>query len=157
MGSGEWLPVKLDESRLALRCYQAKCIDAKTLHRSETTWDSPIGHYPHQHVCGFGHERDKIPECVMRGGSLRNRKMRFRFGCVDQVGKFDGILYKKYWNVISYQIPVAFVRIKLGREASDIARSVCRPPLPDHCGETDENRSAFPRLGKQGSARILGK
>src|SRR5690349_18734842 len=93
----------------------------------------------------------------MRGGSLRNRKMRFRFGCMDQVGKFDGILYKKYWNVISYQIPVAFVRIKLGCEASGIAHSVCRPPFPDHRGETDENRSAFPRLGKQGSARILGK
>jgi len=60
----------------------------------------------------------------VRGCRLREAAVRFFFRCVDQVRKLDCILDEKHRNVVAYQIPVSFGRIKLDREAADIARDI---------------------------------
>ena len=68
------LPVELHEPRLAVRVDEAERVHAEALHHSVAARDRAIRHDPHQHVGGLGHQRDEIPERVVRRRRLRHRR-----------------------------------------------------------------------------------
>ena len=83
-----------------------------------------VGHGPHQHVGGLGHQRCEVPECVVRAGRLRHAVMRLGLDGVDQVGELDGILDKEHRNVVADQVVVAFSRVKLDRKAAYVTHRI---------------------------------
>lgn len=50
--------------------------------------------------------------------------MRFRFNGMDDIGELDSILDEEDWNVVTNDIPVAFVCVELYSESSHISYSV---------------------------------
>src|ERR1700736_192529 len=119
-------PVEFYKLRDALGIHQAESIYAKTLHHAERSRNSAIRHGPHNHVQRLGHQRNEIPESVMRRTGLRVTAVRFHLYGMNQVRKFNGILNEKHWDVISDEVKVPFLRVKLHREAAYIARHVYR-------------------------------
>ena len=113
-------PMEFYKNRFSFFVDQAESMDAKTLHHPQTAGNGTIAHGPHNHVHGFRHQRYKIPESIMSRSCLRNLVMRFGLHSMDQVGKFNGILNKKYWNIVSHQIIIPFFSIKFNRETADI-------------------------------------
>ena len=59
----------------------------------------------------FWSERYEVPKIVVRGLSLWESAVRFFFGGMDQIGKLDRILDEKHRDVVSNNIPVAFLGI----------------------------------------------
>ena len=71
-----------------------------------------------------GSKRDEIPERVMRGCRLRNFVVRFRLNGVDEIGKLDRILNEEDRHVVTNQIVVPFLRIKLDGKAPHVAGEI---------------------------------
>ena len=146
-------PVELDEARLPRRVNQAEGVHAETLHRAIAARDRPVRHLPKQHVGRFRHQRDEVPEGVVRAGRLRHRVMRLRLDGMHEVGELHGILDEEYRHVIADQVPVAFVGIELDGKAAHIAHGVGRAALACHGGKAHEHRRALAGLGQQRGAR----
>jgi hypothetical protein len=72
-------PVELHEVRLALGVHESERVHAEALHHSIAARDGAIRHHPHQHVRGFRHQRNEVPERVVSGCGLRHRVMRLGF------------------------------------------------------------------------------
>ena len=134
------LPVELDERRLAGRVDEAKGMDAEALHEAEGPGDRPVGHRPHHHVCGLGHERDEVPEVVVRRLGLGEAAIGRLLHGVDDVGKLDGVLDEEDRDVVADKVPVAFLGIELDGEATDVAGEVERALVAGDGGEADEHR-----------------
>ncbi len=60
----------------------------------------------------------------MRTLSCRNLIVRLGLHGVHKVGELDSVLNEEDGNVISDDIPVSFVRVKLDSETTDVADSV---------------------------------
>ncbi|MNR50394.1 hypothetical protein D3C85_1699020 [compost metagenome] len=71
---------------------------------------------------------NKIPKSIVRRGRLRHLIIWLRLYRMDQVGEFNGVLDKKYWHVITNQVKVSLLGIKLHGEPAHITRQICRPP-----------------------------
>ena len=99
-----------------------------------------VRHHPHDHVHRFRHQRNKIPESIVCGCSLWNFIMRFWFYRMDEIRKFDGILNEKDGHIISDQIVIAFLRIKLNRKPANISCQISGPPGTRHSRKTNEYR-----------------
>ena len=56
--------------------------------------------------------------------TLGNLVVRLGFHRMNEVRELDSILDKEDWDVVADEIPVALLRIELGREASNIADSI---------------------------------
>ena len=121
MGAGLRVPVELDEVRFALVVDQAVGMHAEALHRAIAARNRAIGHRPHQHVGDLGHQRRKVPERVVRRPRLRHGEVRLGLGGVDQVGKLHRVLDEEDRDVVADEIPVAFVRVELHREAAHVS------------------------------------
>src|SRR3984885_5480039 len=117
-----WPPVEFHKLGLPGLVDQAESVNAESLHHSEGSRYGPVGHHPHDHVHGFGHQRNEIPERIVRRGRLRKSSIRLYLHRVNQIGELHRVLNKKYRNVISNQIKIAFGRIKLDCKTSDVAR-----------------------------------
>ena len=124
----------------ALGIDQPEGMHAKALHHSIAARDGAVGHDPHQHVGGFGHQGDKIPEGVVRRGGLRHLVVGFGLRRMNQIGKFHRILDEEHRDVVADQIPIALIRVELHRETAHIARRVGRATLAGHGRESDEHR-----------------
>src|SRR5450759_383736 len=75
---------------------------------------------------GFRRERNEIPERVVRGRRLRKAAVGFHLYGMDEVGEFDGILDEENRDVVAYQIPVAFLGVKLDGKSAHVTRGVDR-------------------------------
>ena len=53
---------------------QAEGVHAEALHHAVAARDGAVGHHPHQHVRRLGHQRDEVPERVVRRRRLRHAR-----------------------------------------------------------------------------------
>ena len=148
-------PVELHEARFALRVDEPERVHAEALHHAVAARDRAVRHHPHQHVRGLGHQRDEVPERVVRGRRLRHRVMRLGLHRVDQVGELHRVLDEEHRDVVADEVPVAFVGVELHGEAAHVARGVGGAALARHGGEAHEHRRALAGLGEQRRAREL--
>ena len=118
------LPVKLAKDGCTLGVNQSERVHAKSLHHAQAARNGSIGHYPHQRMRRFGHQRNEVPERVVGRRRLRHPVMRLRLHGMHQIRKFHRVLNEKYRHVIAYEVPVALVGIELNREAAHIASGV---------------------------------
>lgn len=82
--------------------------------------------------------------------------MRLQFTCTDYLPRKENrVTQEKYWGVVSNQVPVPVVRVKLYSKAAGIPSRVCRPAFPAHCGEANGQRGSFANLFKNPSLRVL--
>ena len=146
-------PVELDEARLARRVDQAEGVHAEALHHAKAARQGAVRHDPHQHVRRLRHQRDEVPEGVVRAGGLRHAVVRLGLDGVDQVGKLDRVLDEEHRNVVADDVPVAFVGVELDREAAHVARQIGRAPLAGDGREADEHGRALAGFGER---RCLG-
>ena len=52
---------------------------------------------------------------------------------VNEIWKFEWVTQEKYWRIITYDVPVTFLGVKLQGKASRIALSVRTSLLAPHC------------------------
>ena len=140
------LPVELDEVRLAARIHEAEGVDAEALHHPVAARDGAIAHGPHQHVGRFGHQRDEVPERVVRARRLRDRVVRFRLDGMNQVRELHRVLDEEHRHVVAHQVVVALLGIELDREAAHVAHRVGRAAFARHGREAHENGRALRRV-----------
>src|SRR5665647_2554660 len=72
----------------------------------------------------FRREGNEIPEGVVRARRLRKTAVRFHFYGMDEIGELDGILNEEDRDVVTDQIPVAFLSIELHGKAAYISGGV---------------------------------
>jgi len=82
-----------------------------------------------------------------------------RFVRVHEVGKLDRVADEEDRQVVADQIPVAFLRVELGRETARVARLFRRAPVIHHGGKTHEHRRAgagleYGRLAQRGDIGV---
>ena len=148
----QWNLTKLDSPR---GVDEPERVHAEALHHAVAARDRAVGHHPHQHVRRLGHQRDEVPERVVRGRRLRHGVVRLGLDRVDQVGKLHRVLDEEHRDVVADQVPVAFVGVELDREAAHVARRVGRAALADHGREAHEHRRALAGFGEERRARVL--
>ena len=121
----------------------------EALHGPVAARDRPVGHHPGEHVRRLGHQRNEVPERVVRARGLGHRVVRLGLDGVHEVGKLHRVLDEEHRDVVSDQVPVAFVGIELHREAADVAHRVGRPALACDGREPDEHGRLLADLGKR--------
>src|SRR5688500_14643674 len=104
---------------------KTKCMNPKSFHHPEASRDCTVAHYPHDHMRGFGHQRNEIPESIVSGCCLRHFIMRFWFHGMNEIGKLNSILDKKYRHIVSDQIKISFFSIKFYSKPPDIPCEIC--------------------------------
>src|SRR5208282_4056489 len=117
-----WPPVELNEMSFSGLVNQTEGVNSKSFHHSKRPRHGPVGHDPHDHVHGFGHQGNEIPKGVVCGSSLRKSAVGFDLHGMNQVRELHGILDKKDGNIIPDQIEVTLRCIELDRESSYVAR-----------------------------------
>ncbi len=137
------LPMELHERRLASGVDEAEAVHPETLHEPEGTGDRPVRHRPHDHVGRFGHQRDEVPEVVVRRLRLGKAAVRGLLDGVDEVGELDRVLDEEHRDVVADEIPVAFLRVELDGEAADVTGEVERSLVPGNRREAHEHRCSF--------------
>ncbi|MCW0414557.1 hypothetical protein NB689_000311 [Xanthomonas sacchari] len=150
-------PVELDEGAAAFRVEQAEAVDAEAFHHAQRARDGAVAHRPHDHVQRFGHQRDEVPECVVRAGRLRKAAVRLHLHRVDQVGELQRVLDEEHRDVVAHQVPVAFLGVELDREAAHVAWRVHRAGAAGDGGEAGEHRRLHSDLGEQRGGGVLGQ
>ena len=94
----------------------------------------------------LGHQRDEVPEGVVRRGRLREAAVRLHLHGVDQVGELDRVLDEEHRDVVADQVEVALVGVELHGEAAHIARRVDRARAARHGREAREHRRPLARI-----------
>src|SRR6185369_7309637 len=115
------LPVEIDERALSIGGDQPERVHAETFHEAEGTGNGAVRHGPHDHVHTLGHERDKIPEVVVRRLGLWEIAIGFWFGGVNQIGKLDRILDEEHRDVVAYDVLVSLPGIEFYCESANVA------------------------------------
>ena len=115
-------------------------VHAEALHEPERAGDRPVRHRPHHHVGRLRHQRDEVPEVVVRRLRLREAAVGRLLHGVDDVGELDGVLDEEDRDVVADEVPVALLRVELDGEAADVASEVERALVPGHGREPDEHR-----------------
>jgi hypothetical protein len=145
--------VKLHQARAAAGVDQPEGVNAEAFHHAVAARDGAIPHHPHHHVSGLGHERDEVPERVVRRLRLRDLVGRLRLDRVDDVGELDAVLDEEHRHVVADQVEVALGGVEFGREAADVAHGVRRAARAGHGGEPDEHRRLDRRVIEEPRAR----
>ena len=138
--------MELDEGGLALGIDHAERVDAEAFDHAQRARDRAVRHHPGEHVHALGHQRDEIPERVVRGGRLRIAAVRLHLHRMDQVGKLDRVLDEEHRDVVADQIEVALVGVELHREAAHVARQVARAGAARHGREAREHLGLLLRV-----------
>ena len=149
--------MKLDKGGLVVRIDKAKCMNAKTFHETEGTWNSAIRHDPHDHVHAFRRQTDEVPEIVMGRLGLRKAAIRFLLDRMNHIRKANCVLNEENRNVVAHQIPVAFLRINFDRKSSDVACQVKRAFVARYRRKPNEGRRFFSCPLKEVRAGIFRK
>lgn len=114
----------------------------------------------------------KVPEIVVRRLGLWHFVVGFRLSCtvlsinsaistlaltsMNDVGKLDGVLDEKDGNVVSDNVPVSLVGVKLEREAAHIANRVGGPARAQDGGEAGKDGRGAACIVEHAGARELG-
>lgn len=138
--------MEFDEAGFTFGIDQAESVDTKALHGAQAFRDRAVGHGPQHHVCRFRHQRDEVPEGVVRRAASRDFVVRFRFYRVHEVGKLDRVLNKEDRHVVAHQVEVAFAGVELDRKTTHIAHGIARATWPLNRRETHENRRFLGRI-----------
>src|ERR1700749_3160583 len=131
--------MELDERRCSVVVHETKRVNSEPLHHPIAARNSPVRHDPHHHVEAFRSQRNEIPERVMGGLCLWELAVRLRLRGMDKVGELDGVLYEEDRNVVSYEIEIAFLCIKLHGEPAYVARQIARAFAAGDGREAHEN------------------
>ena len=105
-----------------------------------------VGHRPHHHVHGLGHQADEVPEGVVRRGRLRIAAVGLHLHAVDEIGELDRVLDEEHRDVVADEVPVAGVGVELDGKAAHVARRVDRAGAAGHGREAHEHRAAVALL-----------
>ena len=140
IGAEHGTPVKLDETRLARGVDETERVNAEAFHGAQAARNRAVRHGPQHHVRRFGHERDEIPERIVRGAAGRHFIGRFRFDRVDEVRKLDGVLNEEDRHVVAHQVVIAFLRVELDGETAHVAHGIGRAARPLHRRKTHIDR-----------------
>ena len=132
-------PMELDEGRFTLCIDEAERVDAETFHHAQAARDGAVAHGPHHHVLRLGHQRDEVPEGVVRAGRLRKGAVGLHLHGVDQVGELHRVLDEEHRYVVADQVPVALLGVELDREAAHVARRVHAAGATGHGGKARED------------------
>ena len=57
----------------------------------------------------LGHQRDEVPEGVVRRGRLREAAVGLHLHGVDEVGELDRVLDEEHRDVVADEVPVALL------------------------------------------------
>ena len=112
---------------------------------------------PHMHSHSLGQQRYEVVEGVVSASSLRHIIMRFRLHSVDQIGKLDGVLYKKDGDVISHQIEVAVISVEFDGEPSNVSDRLRRSLVSSYRRKTHEHGRLFSFIRQEVSAGDVGQ
>src|ERR1039457_2013148 len=85
---------------------------------------------------GFRRQRNEVPEGIVRSCRLRKAAVGFHFYGMDEVGEFDGILDEENRDVVTDQVPVAFLSVKLNRKSAHVTRGIYRTSAAGNGGYT---------------------
>ena len=114
------------------------------MHVAEGEGDAAIAH-------GDGHLvqslRKRAPEVPVVSSAAHACPWVALYGMV-QVGKQERISYEEYRGVVSYQIPVPFLRVELDCKAANVPLGICRAPLTGYGGEAANISVFFPIFEK---------
>ncbi len=122
--TGSRAPVEFDEARFALGVDQPESVHAEALHAAQAFRDRPVRHRPDDHVRRLRHQRNKVPEGIVRRATGRDFIVRLGFHCVDEVGKLDRVLNEEDRHVVADQIEVAFVGEKFHGKTAYVAHGI---------------------------------
>ena len=139
-------PMELHEGRFVPGIDQAEGVDAEALDVAQRARDGAIRHRPHQHVHALGHQRDEVPESVVRRGRLREAAVRLHLHGMDKVGELHRILDEEHRDVVADQVEIALVGIELHGEAAHVARRVDRARAARHRREAREDLGPLARV-----------
>ena len=142
-------PVELDENRIAALVDEPERMHAEALHHAIAARDRAIGHDPQQRVRRFRHQRDEIPERVVRRGRLRHRMVRLGFHGVHEIRELHRVLDEEDRHVVADQIPVAVLGVELHGEAAHVARRILRAAFARDRRKAHEDRRALALLAKR--------
>jgi len=90
----------------------------------------------------------------MRALGLRKSSVGLLFDGVDHVGELDRVLDEEDGNVVTDEVPIALLGVKLDGESADVACEVERSLVSGNCREADEGRRLFSRALKQVSLGV---
>ena len=98
---------------------------------------------------GLGHQRHEIPERVVCAGRLWHRVVGLGLQGVHEVRELHRVLNEEDGDVVADEVPVAFVRVELHREAPGVAHRVGRAAFAGHRREAREHGSPLPLLREE--------
>jgi hypothetical protein len=153
----ERLPVELHEPRGPLGVDQLEGVDAEALHHPEAPRDGAVGHRPHDHVHGLGHQRHEVPEGVVRGSGLGDLVVGLRLDRVDEIRELHRVLDEEDGDIVSHEVEVPLVGVELDREAPHVARQIARAPRARHRGEAHEHRRLPRGILEERGPRVAGQ
>ena len=105
----------------------------------------------------FGHQRDEVPEVVVRRLRLREAAVGLLLHGVDEVGELDRVLDEEDRDVVADEVPVALLRVELHGEAAHVAGQVERALVAGDGREPDEHRRPLARPLEQVGAGEVGE
>jgi hypothetical protein len=149
MHAKQGFPVEFHEGALALLVHKAEGVYTESLHHAHAAGNGPVAHQPHDGVHALRHQRNEIPESLVRAGGLRHFVVRLGFHCVDEVGELDGILDEEHGHVVAHQIIDAFIGVKLHGKSAYVPGQVRAAPETRHGADAREHRRAPRRIIKE--------
>lgn len=115
----------------------------------------------------------KVPEVVMRTLRLRNLIIRLRLSSMNHIGELmatsqylsfrvstfthlHSVLNEEHRDIVSNNVPVALIRVKLDRKATNITNSVCGSTATKNSREAEEDRRLPGCVGEHASGGHVG-
>ena len=105
-------------------------------------------------ISGISDAKSQNVSCADAG--LRHREVRLGLGGVDEIGKLHRVLDEEDRDVVADEVPVAFVRVELHREATHVPGGVGRAAFAEDGREANEDRRLFADFAEERGARELG-
>jgi hypothetical protein len=104
--------MELGQTGLAFPVDETKRVHSETLHGPVRPGDAAITHVPEDVMGGFGVQRHKVPERVVRRLCLRDLPIRMRLAGVNDVRELDAVLDEEHRNVVANRVEIAFHRCR---------------------------------------------
>ncbi len=136
----------------ALGVDEAVGVAAEAVHVAQAFRNPPVAHQDHHLVERFRTQRPEIPT----GRIAAHVVFRVALLGVDEVRELERVADKEHRGVVSHQVPVAFVGVKLQGEPPYVALRVGGPPFAGHGRKTGQHGGLFPDFGKDRGFGVAG-
>src|SRR5882724_614224 len=117
--------VEFDPDALVCGIEEAVRMAAEAVHVTEALRNTALAHDNRDLMQSFGQQRPEVPVVI----SAAHAGTRIALDGVVEVGKAQRVTEKEYRRIVAYDVPVAFLGVKLQGEAADVALSVGRAAL----------------------------